>query len=126
MVGAGHPQGGVALHPLEADQDVLEGGVHGVAHVELAGDVGGRHDDGEGLFVRFPVALEAAILLPHLVDAALYLLGLIGFGKFSVHCLSTLLFGANKLYAPEVTLRKEFNRRAHKVFAHMGRPRPMR
>ena len=80
MVRAGDPQGGVALHPLKADQDVLEGAVHGVAHVELAGDVGGRHDDGEGLFLRVPVAGKAAVFLPHLIDAALHLLGLVYLG----------------------------------------------
>ena len=36
---AGHPEGLIALHPLVADKDVLEGAVHGMAHVELAGDV---------------------------------------------------------------------------------------
>ena len=46
---AGDPESGIALHPLEADQNILEGAVHGVTHVELAGDIGGRHDDGEGL-----------------------------------------------------------------------------
>ena len=87
VVGAGHPQGGIALHPLEADQDVLEGAVHGVAHVELAGDVGGRHDDGEGAFVRVAVALKAAVLLPHLIDAALHLPGFIDLRQFLFHLL---------------------------------------
>ena len=41
VVHAGYPQGGVALHPLEPDQDSTgSGAVHGVAHVQLAGDVG--------------------------------------------------------------------------------------
>ena len=87
VVGAGNPQGGVALHPLEADEDVLKGGVHGVAHVELAGYIGGRHDDGEGLPVRVPVAPEAAVLLPHLIDAPLHFPGLVHFGQFFFHPL---------------------------------------
>ena len=75
-----------------------------MAHVELAGDVGGRHDDGEGLLVRVAVALEAAVLLPHLVDAALHLLGFIDLGQFFFHLVLTLLFGAKKI-APSVLLR---------------------
>ena len=82
VVGAGHPQGGVALHPLLPDQDVLHGVVHRVAHVQLAGDVGGRHDDGIGLFVRVGLGVEIAALLPELVDPVLHLAGVILFSKF--------------------------------------------
>ena len=55
--------------------------------------LGGRHNDGEGLFVGVTVALKAAVLLPHLVDAALHLLGLIHLWQFFFHvfCLSYLL-----------------------------------
>ena len=85
VVGAGDPEGGVALHPLEAGQDVLQGAVQRVTHVELAGDVGGRHDDGERLLLRVLHALEAVMILPHLIDAGLHLLGLIHLGEFFVH-----------------------------------------
>ncbi len=55
VVGAGHPEGVVALHPLEADDDVLQRVVEGVAEVEGAGDVRRRDDDGEGALVgRMP------------------------------------------------------------------------
>ena len=87
VVRAGHPQRLVALHPLVADQDVLEGGVHGVAHVELARDVGGRHDDAEGLLVRVGGGLEAARIHPGLVDLPLHLLGLVGLWQFFSHIL---------------------------------------
>ena len=80
VVSAGDPQGGVALHPLKADQDVLEGAVHGVAHVELAGDIGGRHDDGVGLLLGVPDAGEALVLLPLGVDAAFHLAGVVDLG----------------------------------------------
>ena len=85
VVHAGNPEGGVALHPLEAGEDVLEGAVHGVAHVELARDVGGRHDDGEGLLLGLRVAPEAVPLLPHLINAPLHLLGLVHLWQFSFH-----------------------------------------
>ena len=42
--GKTEPEGGVALHPLEAGEDVLEGAVHGVAHVELARGSAGVRD----------------------------------------------------------------------------------
>ena len=82
VVGAGHPEGGVALHPLVADEDILHGVVHRVAHVQLPGDVGGRHDDGVGLFVRVGLGVEIAALLPELVDAVLHLAGVVLFCEF--------------------------------------------
>ena len=85
VVHAGEPEGGVALHPLEAGEDVLEGAVQGVAHMELPGDVGGRHDDGEGLFRGVRVAVEAPGVFPHLIDAALHLLGFVHFRQFFFH-----------------------------------------
>ena len=66
---------------------------HGVAHVELAGDVGGRHDDGEGLLLRVLHALEAVMVLPHLINAGLHLLGLIHLRQFFVHVDSPLFHG---------------------------------
>ncbi len=56
-----------------------------MAHVELAGDVGGRHDNGEGLLLGVPVALEAAAFLPGLVDTGFHLLGLIDLWQFFFH-----------------------------------------
>ncbi|SCI98484.1 Uncharacterised protein [uncultured Blautia sp.] len=85
MVGAGDPQRGVALHPLEAGQDVLQCAVQGVAHVELARDVGWRHDDGEGLLLGIRIPVKAVVVLPHLVDAGLHLLGFIHLGQFFHH-----------------------------------------
>ena len=77
MVGAGHPQGGVALHPLGADQNVLHGVVHRVAHVQLTGDVGRRHHDGVRFLVRVGLGVEVAALLPELVDPVLHLAGIV-------------------------------------------------
>ncbi len=52
VIGAGHPEGVVALHPPPADQDVLERVIERVAQVKGAGDVGRRDHDA----VRRPVA----------------------------------------------------------------------
>mgnify|MGYP003294974937 CR=1 FL=1 len=85
VVGAGEPQSAVALHPLGADQDVLHGVVHGVAHVELTGDIGGRHDDGIGLLVLVTLGVEVAVALPHFVDGRLDLTGVVDLRQFSCH-----------------------------------------
>ena len=45
VIGAGHPQGVVALHAPPADQHVLQRVVEGVAHVQGAGHVRRRDDD---------------------------------------------------------------------------------
>ena len=104
VVRAGDPQGGVALHALEADQNILQGAVHGVAHVELTGDVGGRHDDGVGLLLGVPHPGKTLVLLPLLVDAFLYLVGIVDFGQFFFHGVSSfldLLDGQHRALADE-------------------------
>ena len=47
MVTAGEVEGRVALHALEADEDIDDGIVQRVPQVQLPGDVGGRDDDGK-------------------------------------------------------------------------------
>ena len=49
MVHARLPQHVLAAHALEADQDVLQRVVERMAHMQRAGDVGRRDDDGERL-----------------------------------------------------------------------------
>ena len=82
VVDAGQPQRGVALHTLIAGHNVLKRGVQRVSHMELAGDIGGRHDDGEGLLVGVYYALEIAALHPHVVDLLLNRFRFIHFRKF--------------------------------------------
>ena len=77
VIDAGNPQGVVALHPLEPDQGILQCRVHGVTHVQLTGDVGWGHDDGEGLLAFIHLGVEVAALLPHVVDFGLHLLRLV-------------------------------------------------
>ena len=68
VVGAGDPEGIEPFHPVITDEDVLQGIVERVPHVELPGDVWGRDDDRvRGLrLVRFCV--EVLVLLPEVVD----------------------------------------------------------
>ena len=90
VVGAGQPQGRVALHPLEPGQDILQGAVQSMAHVQLARDVRGRHGNGKGLLLGVGVAVEAVAVHPHLVDAGLHLLRLIHLRQFFLHWFSLL------------------------------------
>ena len=85
VIRAGQPQGGIALHPLEAGQDILQRGVHGVTHVELARHVGWRHDDGKGLLVRVGLRPEAAVIHPHLVDPGFHVPGIVHLRQFFSH-----------------------------------------
>ena len=82
VVDAWQPQRRVALHTLIAGHNVLKRGVQRVPHVELAGDVGGRHDDGEGLLIGVYFALEITALHPHVVDLLLDRFRFIHFRKF--------------------------------------------
>ena len=72
MVHARLPQHVLAAHALEADQDVLQRVVERVAHVQRAGDVRRRDDDGEGLGVlrRAGAGAESVGLFPDFGDLA--------------------------------------------------------
>ena len=102
VVGARDPQGGISLHPLKANEDVLQGAVHGVAHVELAGDVGRRHDDGIGLLFGIPDAGEALVFLPLLINSAFHLMGVVDLGQFFSHSgFSSITLQHSGSLAPE-------------------------
>ena len=87
MVGAGEPEGAAPLHPPPADEDILEGLVQGVAHVQLTGDVGGRDDDGVGFLFRVYLGVEEVPLLPEGVGAVLHRTGVVDLCKLSCHFL---------------------------------------
>ena len=88
MVGAGQPEGRVALHAVIAGQAVLKHAVHRMAHVQLTGDVRRRHDDGKGLLALHAMRHERAVLLPLLVQLSfdglrvIHLVHLCGFVLF--------------------------------------------
>ncbi len=67
MVGTGHPEDIVPLHPLPPRKDVLERVVEGVAHVERAGNVGWGDDDREGRSDRVDVSVKQALFKPRVV-----------------------------------------------------------
>ena len=78
VVCAREPQHLIARHALIAGDGVLQGVVEGVAHMELARDVGGRDHDGEGRLVRVRFSVEVAVLLPLLIPFVLHDLMIVG------------------------------------------------
>ena len=95
VVGARHPQRVVALHPLVAHQNVLQGFVQRVTHVQLSGDVRWGNDDRKvlGPFVR--VGREIALVAPALIDAVLKIRRPVGFGQLVVLIHNFLLHGSH-------------------------------
>ena len=82
MVRTWLPQGLVALHALVTDQDILHGVVQGVSHVQLPGDIGRGHHDGEGLFVLVHLGVEILSVQPLLVQAVLNVRRIVSFFQF--------------------------------------------
>ncbi len=76
----GQPEGGVALHAMPADEQVLDGGSEGMAQVQLARNVRGRHDDGEGMLGGIGVSGEVVSLQPEAVQTVLHLAGVVSLG----------------------------------------------
>ena len=81
VIGARLPQHVAPAHAFEAHQHVLQRVVEGVPHMERAGDIGRRNDDGERLGVLAPGRArgKGGGLLPGTIDVAFDLLRLIGF-----------------------------------------------
>ena len=70
VVGAGHPEGVLAHHAGAAHEDVLDGVVEHVAHVQHAGDIWRRDNDGVG-FAAVRLAVEKLVLHPVVVPSLL-------------------------------------------------------
>ena len=85
MIGAGQPQGLVALHAAPADQRVLKSIIQRVPHMQLAGDIGGRNDDGVGFLFAFGIGVEVVFIQPELVGAVFDLLGVIDLFQLFCH-----------------------------------------
>ena len=94
VVFAWQVEGGIAVHALPADQDVLDCVGESVAHVELARHVGWGHDDGVGGFVGVALGREVALGLPPVVPAGLDVTVAVGFGhRFGFACGFVLYIG---------------------------------
>src|SRR5688572_14674454 len=81
MVPAREPERGVTQHAMPAGDGVLQRDEQRVAQMQLAGDVGRRHDDAEGRLGRVRIRLEVPRLYPMLVPTPLDLSRLVGPGE---------------------------------------------
>jgi len=77
VIRTGDPECGIPLESLAADQEVLDGQVEGMPHVERPGDVGWGDDDRERIAVRIVLRPEYAGSLPPVVPVRLDLLGVV-------------------------------------------------
>jgi hypothetical protein len=64
VVNTGKPEGIITLHFFKADKDILKGIIQGMAHVEGAGNIGRRDDDGVGLFALVYLPPKISLLFP--------------------------------------------------------------
>ena len=71
MICAGYPAGIFALHSGSANEYVLDGIVEHVPHVEHAGDVGRRDDDGVGFLIGIYAGGKQLVLHPICVPLGL-------------------------------------------------------
>ncbi|MBT9163229.1 MAG: hypothetical protein DDT24_00133 [Chloroflexi bacterium] len=85
MVDSREPQGRIAFHAMPAGQYIFQCGRQGMTEVKLAGDVGRRHDDNEGLLLRVDPGSKVAPLQPELIPLAFDLLRLVCFRYFADH-----------------------------------------
>ena len=94
VVGAGNPQGIVALHPLGAHQNILQCLVQRVPHVELTGHIRGGDDHRKGGRGICRIRGEVSPVAPHLIDAVFKFRRGIGFWQFGrrIHAISLLYF----------------------------------
>jgi len=76
VVHSRHPQGVVSLHSLEADDNVLEGIVERMAHVQHSGHIGRRNDNGKRGRFGFVLCGKKLILQPVVVQS------FFGIGRF--------------------------------------------
>ncbi len=70
VVGAHQPAGVLAQHAVVPREHVLDGAVEGVPHVQVAGDVGRRDDDGVRPPVRIGLGVEEVLAEPLVHPAA--------------------------------------------------------
>ena len=80
VVFAGQPKHGIAAHPPPAAQSVLDGSGKGVAQVQLAGNIGRRHNDDIGRPGRVNRRGKVALVQPILIKGLFHGGGIIGPG----------------------------------------------
>ena len=83
MISSNLPQGVGTLHALIADQQVHDGVLKRMAHVQVTGDIWRRDHNAVGVTVA--TGDEIAILLPALIPALLYVDRVVMFIHFGIY-----------------------------------------
>ena len=86
VVGAGLPQYVIAFHSLPTDQNILQGVVQSVTHVQLTGDVWRRNYNGKGFLGFVYFCMEILIFFPFLIQTTLDLFWIVS-GRQVLHDL---------------------------------------
>ena len=90
MVGAGKPQGIIALHPSPSDENILQSVVKGVAHMKLTRDIRRRDNYAVRLLFGVNLRVEIFALKPEVVNPVFHIFGIILFCKFFCHIYSSV------------------------------------
>ncbi|MPM30990.1 hypothetical protein SDC9_77543 [bioreactor metagenome] len=85
MIRTRHPERLVAIHPLIANQDILQGFVDCVAHMQPACDVWRWYYDGIRRFAGVGTRMKISALFPFLVQCGFHARVVIGFFHFWAH-----------------------------------------
>ena len=86
MIFARQPQDIVALHSLVTDQNILQGIVERMPHVQLAGDIWRRQHDAVRFFFRICFIMEYTMIFPEAIPFLFDLTGIVFSQIFHVFC----------------------------------------
>ena len=86
MIFARQPQDIVALHSLVTDQNILQGIVERMPHVQLAGDIWRRQHDTVRFFFRICFIMEYTMIFPEVIPFLFDLTGIVFSQIFHVFC----------------------------------------
>jgi hypothetical protein len=89
MVGAWQPKNFFAIHPRFAREDILDGIIEDMPHMEHARDVRGRDYNGVGGLRGFRISDKTILVQPKGIPLGFDSLGFVGFWYFSHGNLTT-------------------------------------
>ena len=92
VIGTRQPKRGIAAHTLPADQNILQGFIQCMSHMQLSCDIGRRNDNCIGNLFGINLCMEAAFFHPLLINAIFKGTRVIVFCQFLGHEKSAPFF----------------------------------
>ena len=80
------------MDTLISDEDILEGIVEGVTHMELSRDIWRWHNDRKRFLAAIYLRVKVLFLLPFIIGSLLNVRRIVVFFQFFCHCLTSFLF----------------------------------